>query len=152
MSEISCLVFISGVFAGPTEASGIFGNLPTPPGSTRRLGNSDATTMTAADHEKLSRFRYLLASIAESEGSYVDVLNVLLQYMKALKATLSTSKPVLSQDEFSIIFYKIPELFELHQKFLSGLKDKSGASVGKHFQILVRPISVYSKSNPYRSV
>jgi len=135
-----------GVFAGPPETGGIFGCLSTPPGSSRRLGNSEATTMTAADHEKLARFRYLLTNIAESEGSYVEVLNILLQYMKALRARLSTSKPVLSQDDFNIIFYKIPDLFELHQKFLAGIKD-NGTSVGKHFQVLVSvPCCVYSIS------
>ena len=105
-----------------------------------RDAKSETPTMTAAEQEKFAMFRYMLSNIAESESAYVDVLKVMIDYMKALKGTLATSKPVLSQDEFNIIFYKIPELFELHQKFLSGLQQKTSVkiSVGKHFQNLVR--------------
>lgn len=95
--------------------------------------------MSVADQEKFAMFRAMVANIAESESGYVEVLNVMLQYMKALKATISTSKPVLSTDEFNIVFYKIPELFSIHQKFLAGLQHKSSkVSVGKHFETLVR--------------
>lgn len=105
--------------------------------NSRNLRN-ETPTITAADQEKYALFRYMLTNIAESESSYVEVLNVMLQFMKALKATLATSKPVLSTDEFNIIFYKIPELFALHQQFLFGLQQPSSkASVGKCFENLV---------------
>jgi hypothetical protein len=61
--------------------------------------------------------------------------------MKAMKATFSTSKPVLTTDDFNIIFYKIPELYSMHHKFLVGLQDeisKGRGEVGKHFQTLVK--------------
>lgn len=100
--------------------------------------------MSVADQEKFAMFRAMVCNIAESESSYVEVLNVMLQYMKALKATIATSKPVLSTDEFNIIFYKIPELFTIHQKFLAGLQQKSAkTSVGKHFETLAKEIDVY---------
>lgn len=79
-------------------------------------------------------------TIAASETQYVEVLNLLLQYMKAMKLTFSTSKPVLSTDDFNIIFYKIPELHAMHQKFLIALQEVSSVSkweVGKHFEKLV---------------
>lgn len=101
--------------------------------------HGDTPTMSAADQEKFAMFRMMVSNIADSESGYVEVLNVMLQYMKALKATLATSKPVLSTDEFNIIFYKIPELFAIHQTFLAGLQSKgSKTSVGKHFENLVR--------------
>jgi hypothetical protein len=102
----------------------------------------EAATMSVADQEKIATYRMMLSNIARSENEYVEVLNKLLQYMKAIKATLATSKPVLSTDEFNIIFYKIPELFAMHQKFLAGLQQKSAATigVGTHFENLVRQI------------
>ena len=50
--------------------------------------NTEALTMTAAEQEKYAMFRYMLSNIADSESAYVEVLNVMLKYMTALKATL----------------------------------------------------------------
>jgi hypothetical protein len=68
--------------------------------------------------------------------------------MKAIRATLSSSQPVISQDDFNTIFYKVPELHAMHQTFLEGLKqaqDSDGAmpSVGEHFRVMV------SNSHPF---
>lgn len=41
--------------------------------------------------------------------------------MKAIKATLTTSQPIATQKELETIFYKIPELYELHKNFLDAL-------------------------------
>lgn len=65
-----------------------------------------------------------------------------LQYMKAIKATLTTSQPVISEDEFSTMFYKIPELHTLHQSFLDGLRRctqnwDGQLTIGDHFRIMV---------------
>jgi breakpoint cluster region protein len=62
--------------------------------------------------------------------------------MKAIKATLTTSQPVISEDEFSTMFYKIPELHALHQGFLDGLKRRTQnwdgrLTIGDHFRIMV---------------
>lgn len=45
--------------------------------------------------------------------------------MKAFKATVQSSQPVLSDAEFQTIFYKIPELHVLHSNFLENLKRHS---------------------------
>lgn len=45
--------------------------------------------------------------------------------MKAFKATVQSSQPVLSDVEFQTIFYKIPELHILHSNFLENLKRHS---------------------------
>jgi hypothetical protein len=42
--------------------------------------------------------------------------------MKPLKASLSTSAPILSTHDFNKIFFKIEELFEIHDKFYSDLE------------------------------
>jgi breakpoint cluster region protein len=62
--------------------------------------------------------------------------------MKAIKATLTTSQPVISEDEFNTMFYKIPELHALHQSFLDGLKRRAQnwdgrLTIGDHFRIMV---------------
>lgn len=131
-----------GVYGSSVDSSA-FGNA-SKNSSLGRDPHGDTPTMSVADQEKFAMFRAMVCNIAESESSYVEVLNVMLQYMKALKATIATSKPVLSTDEFNIIFYKIPELFTIHQKFLAGLQQKSAkTSVGKHFETLAKEIDVY---------
>lgn len=63
--------------------------------------------------------------------------------MKALKATLTTSQPVISPDDFSTVFYRIPDLYSAHKDFLEGLKEQTGqpnhspAAIGDLFQALV---------------
>lgn len=62
--------------------------------------------------------------------------------MNAIKATLSTSQPVITEEEFGTIFYKISELHELHKNFLEGLKNAVASweeplSVGIHFKKMV---------------
>ncbi|XP_021961038.1 active breakpoint cluster region-related protein isoform X2 [Folsomia candida] len=108
--------------------------------------NAEAPTMRVADQVKLRSFQSRISTIAASETQYVEVLNLLLQYMKAMKGTFSTSKPVLSTDDFNIIFYKIPELHSMHQKFLVSLQDESSVSkweVGKHFEKLAKEVDIY---------
>ena len=67
--------------------------------------------------------------------------------MKALKATLTTSQPVISPDDFSTVFYRIPDLYNAHKEFLDGLKEQttenspSSNTIGDLFQTLVRNIN-----------
>ncbi|KDR23111.1 Breakpoint cluster region protein [Zootermopsis nevadensis] len=95
-----------------------------------------------AEAERITMYRCIIASIIESETAYLECLNVMLQYMKAIKATLTTSQPVISEDEFSTMFYKIPELHTLHQSFLDGLRRctqnwDGQLTIGDHFRIMV---------------
>lgn len=62
--------------------------------------------------------------------------------MKAIKATLKTSQPVITEDEFDTIFYKVPELHSLHSNFLEGLQMRTQnwdgkLTIGDHFKIMV---------------
>ena len=60
--------------------------------------------------------------------------------MKAIKATLTTSQPVISEDEFNTIFYKIPDLYALHNNFLETIKKRVQnhcKKIGDCFKLLV---------------
>lgn len=59
-----------------------------------------------------------------SETLYVECLNKMKQYMKAIRATLTTSQPVISEEEFQTMFFKIEDLHEIHNQFLNDLRAK----------------------------
>lgn len=72
----------------------------------------------------------------------------LLQYKKAMRATLTTSRPVISENEFETIFFKIGDLYEVHAAFLSALKSKIVADgpdiyIGGPFEELANHIHIY---------
>lgn len=43
------------------------------------------------------------------------------QPMKPLKAAATTSQPVLTVAQIETIFFKVPELYEMHKEFYDGL-------------------------------
>lgn len=43
------------------------------------------------------------------------------QPMKPLKAAATTSQPVLTIPQIETIFFKVPELYEVHKEFYDGL-------------------------------
>lgn len=70
--------------------------------------------------------------------------------MKAIQATLTTSQPVITQDEFDTIFFKIKDLHRVHTDFLRELRAKCAAAsetadicVGEPFHVLAGQISLY---------
>lgn len=44
------------------------------------------------------------------------------QYMKAIKSTIGTNHPLVSPEDLSVMFYKIPDLHAIHAQFVDGLK------------------------------
>ncbi|XP_053609190.1 active breakpoint cluster region-related protein isoform X2 [Plodia interpunctella] len=123
-----------------TEASA------TPP-VLRKLQTQESTNSNA-EAERLTMHRCIVKSIIESETVYVECLYVMEKYMNAIKATLSTSQPVITEEEFNTIFYKISELHELHKNFLEGLKAAVASweeplSVGIHFKKMAENINIY---------
>ena len=65
------------------------------------------------------------------------------QPMKPLKAAATTSQPVLSAAQIETIFYKVPELYEIHREFYDALLPRvqqwsHHQKVGDLFQKLVR--------------
>lgn len=66
-----------------------------------------------------------------------------MQPMKPLKAAATTSQPVLSLAQIDAIFFKVPELYEIHRDFYDGLLPRVQQwslqqRVGDLFQKLVR--------------
>ncbi|XP_078044735.1 rho GTPase activating protein at 1A isoform X3 [Augochlora pura] len=100
------------------------------------------------EDDRTSMIKCIVNSVVESETVYVECLNVMLQYMKAIRATLTTSQPVISEDEFGTMFYKIPELHEQHQTFLNGLRKKlekwdCKTTIGEQFKVMASNIALY---------
>ena len=48
----------------------------------------------AADNEASALYKAIFTSILESEAIYLEALSVMLQYMKAMKVTLSTVRMI----------------------------------------------------------
>ncbi|CAH1155600.1 unnamed protein product [Phaedon cochleariae] len=91
-------------------------------------------------------YRSILYNITESESNYVDWLSFLLKYMKAIQATIGTSQPIVSETELNTIFYKIPELYNLHASFLEALKkhiQKWDTRIGEHFKKMASNLPLY---------
>ncbi|XP_054154241.1 active breakpoint cluster region-related protein-like [Oppia nitens] len=77
---------------------------------------------TDGDNKNMTMYHCIINNIIESETIYVDCLSTLIQYMKAMKSTLGTTHPLLTSEDLTTIFYKIPELHTIHNHFLEGLK------------------------------
>lgn len=68
--------------------------------------------------------------------------------MKPLKAAATTSQPVLTVAQIETIFFKVPELYEIHKEFYDGLLPRvqqwsHHQRVGDLFQKLVRLECIY---------
>lgn len=71
-----------------------------------------------------------------------------MQYMKAMAATLTTSRPVISRNELQTMFFKVEELHEVHSEFLTSLKNKIAMDsrdihIGEPFEELAKHIHIY---------
>uniref|UniRef100_W4VRB6 Putative rho gtpase activating protein at 1a n=1 Tax=Corethrella appendiculata TaxID=1370023 RepID=W4VRB6_9DIPT len=108
----------------------------------RKVSNANRNTI----------IRQIVTSIITSETLYVECLNKMKQYMKAIRATLTTSQPVISEEEFRTMFFKIEDLHEVHSEFLAELKYKQSQSlsdsneelcIGDAFRKLAGHINLY---------
>lgn len=94
--------------------------------------------------------RHIVKSIITSETFYVECLNKMMQYMKAIRATLTTSAPVISEEEFQTMFYKIDDLHAVHTEFLANLRDRvdrnngTDVCVGEIFKRLASQTHLYA--------
>ncbi|EDX00759.1 active breakpoint cluster region-related protein isoform X2 [Drosophila yakuba] len=96
-----------------------------------------------------AKIRSILSSIIQSETIYVECLNKMMQYKKAIHATLTTSQPVIREEEENTIFFKIDELYDLHTAFLSDLKtivshEGGDVLIGEPFRRLADMFDLYS--------
>ncbi|KAK7800420.1 hypothetical protein U0070_009996 [Myodes glareolus] len=101
------------------------------------------------DLEKgLEMRKWVLSGILASEETYLGHLEALLLPMKPLKAAATTSQPVLTSQQIETIFFKVPELYEIHKEFYDGLFPRvqqwsHQQRVGDLFQKLASQLGVY---------
>ncbi|OXU28720.1 hypothetical protein TSAR_012957 [Trichomalopsis sarcophagae] len=100
------------------------------------------------EDDRTSMVKCIINSVVESEAIYVECLDVMIQYMKAINATVNTSQPVISQEDFNTMFYKIPDLHKLHQEFLEDLRKKldswdNKTTIGEQFKVMASKIRDY---------
>uniref|UniRef100_A0AAR2JF82 BCR activator of RhoGEF and GTPase n=1 Tax=Pygocentrus nattereri TaxID=42514 RepID=A0AAR2JF82_PYGNA len=107
-------------------------------------------SMTAElDLEKgLEMRKWVLSGILASEETYLSHLEALLLPMKPLKAAATTSQPVLTVQQIETIFFKVPELYEIHKEFYDGLLPRvqqwsHHQRVGDLFQKQASQLGVY---------
>uniref|UniRef100_A0A8C6V6L0 BCR activator of RhoGEF and GTPase n=1 Tax=Neogobius melanostomus TaxID=47308 RepID=A0A8C6V6L0_9GOBI len=104
---------------------------------------------TECDLEKgLEMRKWVLSGILASEEMYLSHLEALLLPMKPLKAAATTSQPVLTVAQIEAIFFKVPELYEIHKEFYDGLLPRvqqwsHHQRVGDLFQKMASQLGVY---------
>uniref|UniRef100_A0AAQ5XX85 BCR activator of RhoGEF and GTPase n=1 Tax=Amphiprion ocellaris TaxID=80972 RepID=A0AAQ5XX85_AMPOC len=104
---------------------------------------------TECDLEKgLEMRKWVLSGILATEETYLSHLEALLLPMKPLKAAATTSQPVLTVAQIETIFFKVPELYEIHKDFYDGLLPRvqqwsHHQRVGDLFQKLASQLGVY---------
>jgi len=122
-------------------------------------GELDDDDIIRTEAELLSMYRSIIQNIIESETIYIDCLDTLIQYKKALKSSTESTQPLLKSEQLECIFYQIPELFKMHSEFLVGIQELSQSSgdnsiikirtntptLGDLFKNLASQLEIYSK-------
>uniref|UniRef100_A0A665X7A4 BCR activator of RhoGEF and GTPase n=1 Tax=Echeneis naucrates TaxID=173247 RepID=A0A665X7A4_ECHNA len=112
-------------------------------------GSLESSKSTECDLEKgLEMRKWVLSGILATEETYLSHLEALLLPMKPLKAAATTSQPVLTVSQIETIFFKVPELYEIHKEFYDGLLPRvqqwsHHQRVGDLFQKLASQLGVY---------
>nr|CAA68676.1 unnamed protein product [Homo sapiens] len=112
-------------------------------------GALKSTKASELDLEKgLEMRKWVLSGILASEETYLSHLEALLLPMKPLKAAATTSQPVLTSQQIETIFFKVPELYEIHKESYDGLFPRvqqwsHQQRVGDLFQKLASQLGVY---------
>nr|XP_033777599.1 active breakpoint cluster region-related protein isoform X2 [Geotrypetes seraphini] len=102
-----------------------------------------------SDSEKgLVMRKLVLSGFLASEEIYINQLEALLLPMKPLRATATTSQPVLTIQQIETIFYKIQDIYEIHKEFYDRLCPSiqhwdNKVTVGHLFQKLASQLGVY---------
>ncbi|XP_043096417.1 active breakpoint cluster region-related protein-like isoform X1 [Puntigrus tetrazona] len=105
--------------------------------------------LSGGDIEKgLEMKKLVLSGFLASEEIYINQLEALLLPMKPLKATATTSKPVLTMEQIDTIFFMIQDIFEIHKEFYDALSPNiqqwdEKVTVGHLFQKLASQLGVY---------
>uniref|UniRef100_A0A4W4ENZ1 Active breakpoint cluster region-related protein n=1 Tax=Electrophorus electricus TaxID=8005 RepID=A0A4W4ENZ1_ELEEL len=105
--------------------------------------------LPGVDMEKgLEMKKLVLSGFLASEEIYINQLEALLLPMRPLKATATTSKPVLTMEQIETIFYKIQDIYEIHKEFYDALfpsiqQWNDRVTVGHFFKKLASQLGVY---------
>uniref|UniRef100_A0A674MC87 BCR activator of RhoGEF and GTPase n=1 Tax=Takifugu rubripes TaxID=31033 RepID=A0A674MC87_TAKRU len=116
---------------------------------TQSSGSLESTLSVELDQEKgLEMRKWVLSGILASEETYISQLEALLIPMKPLRAAATTSQPMLTIQQIETIFFKVPELHEIHKDFYDGLLPRvqdwgHQQCVGDLFQKLASQLGVY---------
>lgn len=119
----------------------------------------DDDDIIRTEAELLSMYRSIIQNIIESESVYIDCLDTLIQYKKALKSSTESTQPLLKPEQLECIFYQIPELYKMHTEFIVGVQELSQSSgdnsiikirtntptLGDLFKNLASQLDIYSK-------
>uniref|UniRef100_A0A3Q3LDS5 BCR activator of RhoGEF and GTPase n=1 Tax=Mastacembelus armatus TaxID=205130 RepID=A0A3Q3LDS5_9TELE len=134
---------------GTCSLTHIFISLPCSHGSPFNYCVPVCLVQTECDLEKgLEMRKWVLSGILATEETYLSHLEALLLPMKPLKAAATTSQPVLTVAQIETIFFKVPELYEIHKEFYDGLFPRvqqwsHHQRVGDLFQKLASQLGVY---------
>ncbi|KAG0430735.1 hypothetical protein HPB47_022417, partial [Ixodes persulcatus] len=124
----------------------------TPPARKRGLKDSEQNDSppgsSPSESEMLAMCKCIVSSIIESETAYVDCLDTLNQYARALSSAIGTNQSVLSKEEIETIFYKIEQLHDTHKNFRDGLRRNfdnwdAKPTIGENFKFLASRLEVY---------
>ncbi|XP_077600473.1 breakpoint cluster region protein-like isoform X1 [Stigmatopora nigra] len=116
---------------------------------THSSGSLESSLSVELDQEKgVAMRKWVLSGILASEETYLNHLEALLIPMKPLRAAATTSQPMLSIQQIETIFFKVPELHEIHKDFYDALLPRVQdwsiqQCVGDLFQKLASQLGVY---------
>uniref|UniRef100_A0A8C3A2A9 BCR activator of RhoGEF and GTPase n=1 Tax=Cyclopterus lumpus TaxID=8103 RepID=A0A8C3A2A9_CYCLU len=115
--------------------------------SSRDTQSSGSLESTLSE-KGLEMRKWVLSGILASEEIYLSHLEALLIPMKPLRAAATTSQPMLTIQQTETIFFKVPELHEIHKDFYDALLPRvqdwgHQQCVGDLFQKLASQLGVY---------
>ncbi|XP_077509422.1 rho GTPase activating protein at 1A [Amblyomma americanum] len=137
----------SGVYSSSVESAS-FLSTGTPPARKKGSRDSEQDEAPPSEAEMLAMCKCIVSSIIESETAYVDCLDTLNQYARALTSAIGTNQSVLSKEEIDTIFFKIEQLHETHKNFRDGLRRNcenwdAKPTIGENFKFLASRLEVY---------
>lgn len=111
-------------------------------------GEASSSVSVDLGRDDVAAYRKIVASIIQSEETYLNCLKAMVQYMGILKASTETSKPIIALSEINSIFFKIPELHHLHSTFSDQLRTATEnwdgtTPIAKHFSFLAQNLGIY---------